>query len=234
MSNRPDLAGSRGLLLPPVANHVEALAEAVRGGAPVSHPEAADALARWISENLREGEPLPVVVVCTGNSRRSILGSTMGNLAAAFCELPEVRFRSGGTEPTAFNPRTIAALRAIGVHIEPTGDEAPPGPDGPPNPAYRVRWGLPGDPALEAIEFSKRYDDGINPRSGFAALMVCDEADAACPSVPGASIRLPIPFADPKSADGSPDEAARYAERRDDLGRWMLRALLGAQERLNR
>ena len=56
------------------------------------------------------GRPLPITFVCTGNSRRSILGATMGNVAAAYYGLPEVRCYSGGTAPTAFNPRTAATL----------------------------------------------------------------------------------------------------------------------------
>ncbi|QDV38923.1 low molecular weight phosphatase family protein [Tautonia plasticadhaerens] len=228
MTEIPD---NPALLLPPVASYVSSIAEAVGD---VPHAGAADRLAGWIASNLRPGEPLEVVVVCTGNSRRSILGATMGNVASAHFGLPEVRFSSGGTDPSAFNTRTVDALRAVGIEVSPTGDLAPPGPDGGPNPVYRIRWGAEGDPAAEAIEFSKRYDDPSNPRSGFAALMVCDEADASCPVVTGASLRLSIPFADPKEADDTPEEASRYAERRDDLARLMARALSRAKERLNR
>ena len=37
----------------------------------------------------------------------------MGNIAAAYYGLPNVRFYSGGTAPSAFNSRTIAALGEI-------------------------------------------------------------------------------------------------------------------------
>jgi arsenate reductase (thioredoxin) len=57
---------------------------------------------------------------------------------------------------------------------------------------------------METVEFSKRYDDPSNPQEGFAALMVCDEADAGCPAVRGASLRLSLPFADPKVYDDTP------------------------------
>src|ERR671935_50655 len=67
------------------------------------HREAGEKLAHWIAANLEPGKPLHVTVVCTGNSRRSILGASMGNLAAAYCGMPEVRFHSGGTAPSAFN-----------------------------------------------------------------------------------------------------------------------------------
>ncbi|WP_169977686.1 low molecular weight phosphatase family protein [Tautonia rosea] len=217
------MSARRPLLIPAVAAYVEHLAgEEAR----IAHPEMAEALGSWIARNRERGKASPVIVVCTGNSRRSMLGSTMGNIIASFVGYSEVRFSSGGTSPTAFNPRTIAALRAIGLVIEPTGVERDREESMESNPVYRVRWGtVAGNPETEAIEFSKRYDDARNPRSGFAALMVCDEADAGCPVVPGASIRLSIPFADPKEADGTPEESARYAERRDDLGRWMFHAL---------
>lgn len=222
-----DTPASRRRLLPAVAAHAEALALSPVAIAD-AHVGAVEALATWIADRHRPGEPLGVVVVCTGNSRRSVLGATMGNVAAAYWGLPEVRFGSGGTDPTAFNPRTAAALRAIGVLVEPTGREAPRGEPDTPNPVYRVRWGDPAS-GLEAEEFSKRYDDPANPAAGFAALMVCDEADAGCPTVRGAALRLSIPFADPKQFDDTPEEAARYAERRDDIGRFLIRTLQAAR-----
>lgn len=215
------IPGSRLRLLPGLARHAEGLADA-SGRIGEAHRAAGEALARWISENAQPGRTLHVIVVCTGNSRRSILGATMGNVTAAYWEMPEVRFHSGGTDPTAFNPRSIAALRQTGVEVEPTGEEAPRGEQGTANPVYRVRWGTPGEPPMEVEEFSKRYDDPSNPPSGFAALMVCDEADAGCPAVRGADLRLSLPFADPKSYDDTPEESARYAERRDELGRLMM------------
>jgi arsenate reductase len=225
------MPSSRRRLLPGLAEHVEGLARTPEqiGEA---HRAAGEALAAWIAEGYIPARPLGVIVVCTGNSRRSILGSTMGNLAAAYWGMPEVRFHSGGTDPTAFNTRTIAALRRIGVEVVPTGEEAPRGEPEVANPTYRVRWGVPGEPPMETVEFSKRYDDPSNPQSGFAALMVCDEADAGCPTVRGASLRLSLPFADPKRYDDTPEEAARYDERRDDLGRLMAWVMEQARRRL--
>lgn len=210
--SEPTPTGGRGGLAPPLSEHARRLAAEFGAIAP-GHREAGESLARWIAEHHRPGLPLHIIVVCTGNSRRSILGSSMGNLAAAFSGMPEVRFRSGGTDPTAFNPRTIAALRAIGFSIQPTGEEASAG-----NPIHRVSWGA----GLEALEFSKRYDDPSNPRGGFAALMVCNEADAGCPAVAGAGLRLAMPFDDPKAFDDEPCEPEKYAERRDEIGRLML------------
>jgi hypothetical protein len=85
---------------------------------------------------------------------------------------------------------------------------------------------------FETLEFSKKYDDPANPPEGFAALMVCGEADAACPLVKGAAVRISMPYLDPKIYDDSSFEAAKYAERRDDMGRLMLAALMQARQRL--
>lgn len=186
------------------------------------HRDAADNLATWLGRNYQPGKPLAVIVVCTGNSRRSVLGATMGNIAAAYYGLPDIRFYSGGTKPSAFNSRTVATLKAIGVEVEATGKEAPRGSAGDANPIYRVQWGK----GLEAVEFSKHYADAQNPQKGFAAIMVCSEADAECPLVKGASKRISAPYIDPKEHDGTAVEAAKYAERRDDIGRFMLSTLM--------
>lgn len=193
------------------------------------HATAGKELAQWIVREYKPGRPLHVTVVCTGNSRRSILGSTMGNVAAAYYGMPEVRFHSGGTAPSAFNPRTIASLKEIGVGVEPFGAEAPRGEPKTANPVYKVRW---GDSGLEATEFSKVYSDAANPQSGFAALMVCGEADAGCPFVKGAALRVSMPYLDPKIYDDSRYEAVKYAERRDDIGRLMLNVMMQARNRL--
>ncbi len=224
---------SRMRLLPKVRQHADLLTTSF-DMIDEAHRLAAQKLVDWIATNYRPGEPLNVVAVCTGNSRRSMLGSTMGNLAAAYYGMPEVRFFSGGTAPTAFNNRTVKTLKEIGLEIEPTGKEAAKGEPQTVNPNYRVRWGTPGatgEPPMESTEFSKRYDDPANPQQGFAALMVCGEADAACPLVKGAVLRVSMPYLDPKIYDGGAYETAKYAERRDDIGRLMLVVMMQARQR---
>jgi arsenate reductase len=62
--------------------------------------------------------------------------------------------------------------------------------------------------------------------------MVCSEADAACPVVKGATFRVSMPYLDPKIFDGSAFESAKYAERRDDMGRLMLATMMKMRRRL--
>jgi arsenate reductase (thioredoxin) len=218
---------SRATLDPALAAHLDTLSGDLNA-ITEPHQSAGRQLAGWLRARHRPGVALPVVVVCTGNSRRSMLGAMMGNAAASALGLPEVRFTSAGTAPSAFNPRTIAALQAIGFAIEPTGDEAPRGAENLPNPCYHVRWG--NREGQELVEFSKALGDPALPPSGFVAIMVCDEADAGCPFVPGAAARFSSPFPDPKAADGTPGEAARYAATRDAVGRLMLAVLAEVQK----
>ncbi|MFI5386385.1 MAG: hypothetical protein ACHQ50_09725 [Fimbriimonadales bacterium] len=221
---------SRGDLLLKVKAHAEALTTSFDMIDEV-HRDAGQKLADWVVKNYRPGEPLHVTVVCTGNSRRSILGATMGNVAASYYGMPEIRFHSGGTAPTAFNSRTVATLKETGVEVEPTGKVATRGEPETANPIYRVRWGA--SEKAETQEFSKHYGDSSNPQSGFAALMVCGEADAACPFVKGATLRVSMPYLDPKIYDGGAYETAKYAERRDDIGRLMLSVMMQARNRLD-
>jgi hypothetical protein len=218
---------SRTKLAPKLRAHADYLATTFDLIDPM-HREAGEKLARWIAANYEPGKPLHVTFVCTGNSRRSILGSSMGNLAAAYYGMPEIRFHSGGTAPTAFNSRTVAALKAVGFEVEPTGSEAPRAEPKTANPVYRVSWGE----GFEASEFSKHYGDASNPQKDFAALMVCGEADAACPFVKGATLRVSMPYLDPKIYDDGAYEAAKYAERRDDIARLMLAVMVQARGEL--
>jgi len=201
----------------------------------LDHLDSSERLFQAIVSQHIPGVELGVIVICTGNSRRSMLAATMGNIAAAYHGIPELRFYSGGTNPSAFNPRTIKTLKEVGVVIEPTKENATIGDAGEVNPVYMISWGnLPrmGVNRFEIKEFSKIYSDPYNPDKAFIALLVCDEADGSCPNVPGASQRIAMPFQDPKSFDGSDLESAKYSERRDEIGRIMLSIVLKARRHL--
>ena len=55
-------------------------------------------------------EPL-LTFICTHNSRRSHLSQIWAQAAAEFYDVPGVKTFSGGTEATACNERTVAALK---------------------------------------------------------------------------------------------------------------------------
>lgn len=175
------------------------------------HQSSMKQLSEWLKQRVKQKSD--IIVICTGNSRRSILTSTLGNILAAYRNWEGVRFFSAGTSPSAFNLRTIATLKQIGVEITATGSQAKAGTMGEKNPHYKVQWGKGKDSF--SLEYSKTLADVSLPARDFAALLVCSEADRECPVVEGASIRLGLPFADPKEHDGKPNEAACYAQTRD-------------------
>ncbi len=97
-----NVPASRRRLLPEVAAHLDGLTTSFDRIDP-PHLKAGELLADWIAANYTPGKELPMIFVCTGNSRRSILGATMANVAADYWGLPDIRCYSGGTAPSAFN-----------------------------------------------------------------------------------------------------------------------------------
>ena len=165
----------------------------------------------FVVSKLADDQPARLVFICTHNSRRSQFCQFWAWLAAHHFAISTVETYSGGTETTAFNSKAVAALRRAGFDIEFFSDGK--------NPVYEVRFG-PGTGPIQA--FSKVYDAAPNPKDGFAAIMTCSSADAACPTVAGADQRIAIPYDDPKEADGTEQEAEIYDERCRQIAREML------------
>lgn len=171
-------------------------------------------LAERVVDDHAHGRSTEMVFVCTHNSRRSHFGQVWAQVAAWWFGFDWVKTYSGGTEATAFDPRAVAALERAGLQIR-RGAE-------PSNPVYVVRAGEP-DGTLPAMAcFSKRYDAPDNPRQRFVAVMTCAQADADCPVVHGADLRIALPYDDPKAADGTDAEAKTYDERCAQIARELL------------
>lgn len=78
------------------------------------------------------------------------------------------------------------------------------------NPVYHPRW---NDEMQPYQAFSKKYDSEPNPKSDFAAIMICSDADENCPVVLGTDFRFSLPFDDPKTFDDTVWETAKYDKR---------------------
>jgi arsenate reductase len=89
------------------------------------------------------------------------------------------------------------------------------------NPTYEVRYSNKPEPLTV---FSKKFDDDFNPKRDFAAIMTCSHADENCPLVNGAATRIALTYNDPKDFDGTSQEAIKYSERVDEIGREILYA----------
>ena len=159
-------------------------------------------IALYIKTKKQSNEPANLIYICTHNSRRSHLSQIWSATAAQYYGVGDnIHNYSGGTEATAFNTRAVAAVERAGFIVKNPGGE---------NPHYSVLFAENG-PEIEC--FSKKYDDTANPTENFAAIMTCSDADKNCPYIPGASLRVPIPYEDPKNSDGTPEETAAYDAR---------------------
>lgn len=180
---------------------------------PAERKKILDQLTAFVQNKIDAGEKAYLNFICTHNSRRSHLSQIWAQTAAHAYGVPNVICFSGGTEATAFNPRAVKAMQDAGFSISKFADGE--------NPVYDVKFS-PGAPAIRA--FSKKYDDPFNQSNAFAAVMTCSHADENCPVVLGATARIALTYDDPKNFDGTPQEAAKYAERVREIGREILYA----------
>jgi protein-tyrosine-phosphatase len=164
--------------------------------------EQLEEVAAYVKEKSSAIQDVQMTFICTHNSRRSHMSQVWAQTAAHYYQIPNVQCYSGGTEATAFNPRAVKAMKKAGFNIEKTGNET--------NPVYLVSYSNKAEP-LQC--FSKKFEDDFNPQTNFAAIMTCSQADEGCPFVPGAEVRFSIPYEDPKVADDTPEEEAKYDER---------------------
>lgn len=168
-------------------------------------------LAMYILEDLNSDEQCHIIFICTRNSRRSHMSQLWAQTAAYYNGIRNVKCYSGGTGATAFNPRSVRALKKAGFEIEKKDSST--------NPVYLVKYAK--DEEL-VKGFSKKFSHESNPQEGFIAVMTCSDADESCPLVPGANERIAIPYEDPKIADDTPQEVEKYDERCRQIAREMF------------
>ncbi len=162
---------------------------------------ALDTLSDLIHQQIKVKGSAELLFVCTHNSRRSQFAQVWAQFFAQANGIAELTCYSGGTETTAVYPSTIAAITRAGLESEIVKEGE--------NPRYRLNLGE----GMKGVElYSKIYDDVSNPQAGFTAIMTCSEADDACPAIPGALVRVPLTYEDPKHSDGSPEEDETYDE----------------------
>lgn len=159
-------------------------------------------LADYIQNKVDANEEIRLNFICTHNSRRSHLSQIWAQTMAFHFGIQNVFCYSGGTEATALFPKVAETLTNQGFQIEKVSQEH--------NPVYTIKFDANQHPI---IGFSKTYFDDFNPKSNFAAIMTCSNADEGCPMVFGAEARLPIKYDDPKAFDGTEVMNEKYAER---------------------
>ncbi|MEI5983822.1 MULTISPECIES: protein-tyrosine-phosphatase [Sphingobacterium] len=168
-------------------------------------------LVTYIQEQVKHSNPVNLQFICTHNSRRSILAQVWTSIAADHFRIPLIKCFSGGTEETAVYPKIVETLRNQGLLLKKNEDEV--------NPIYELD--LP-EKKVQLKLFSKVYNHPLNPKTNFAAIMTCSQADAGCPFIPGADTRIPITYADPKSSDGTDIQDTVYWEKSLEIAQEMF------------
>ena len=156
----------------------------------------------FINAKLSANQAIRINFICTHNSRRSHLSQVWAQTMAYYFNINNVYCYSGGTESTALFPMVAETLQNSGFQINTISETD--------NPVYSIKYAH-NEPPI--IGFSKKLDDDFNPKSEFAAIMTCSQADGSCPFIAGAEKRIPITFEDPKVFDNSPQQVAKYQER---------------------
>ncbi|AWW30622.1 protein-tyrosine-phosphatase [Echinicola strongylocentroti] len=160
-------------------------------------------LVDYLQAKVDRNEPVLLNFICTHNSRRSHLAQVWAQCMAYYWGIGQVRSFSGGTEATALFPKVAETLSHQGFNVVKLQEEGK-------NPVYSIKYASNAHPV---IGFSKKWDDGFNPDSGFAAIMTCSQADEGCPFIAGAEQRIPVTYDDPKAFDGTPQQSEKYLER---------------------
>ena len=159
-------------------------------------------LTDFIQSKVSENKEIRINFICTHNSRRSHLSQAWAQTMANYFNIKNVFCYSGGTETTALFPMVTETLQNSGFQIKPISKNE--------NPIYSIKY---ADNEHPIIGFSKKLDDDFNPKSEFAAIMTCSQADGGCPFIAGAEKRIPLTFEDPKAFDNTPQQAEKYKER---------------------
>ncbi|MCS6821733.1 MAG: protein-tyrosine-phosphatase [Microscillaceae bacterium] len=175
-------------------------------------------ISQYIQAKRRAKKEINLTFICTHNSRRSQFGQVWAKVASVFYGIDHVQTYSGGTEVTACNIRTVKALQRAGVQIE-TMNEVSASAAVANNPRYAV---ILNSKVPTFYLFSKTYDDKTNPQKNFCAILVCSQADEACPVVLGAETRIYHGYTDPKHSDNTPQENETYDQTCREIAREMF------------
>ncbi|NDV16639.1 protein-tyrosine-phosphatase [Muricauda sp. TY007] len=173
--------------------------------------ETLSSLVEYIQGKVDDRESIQLNFICTHNSRRSHLSQIWAQTMAHHFGIEHVSCYSGGTEATALFPMVASTLANTGFEVLTLSEGK--------NPVYGIKFAENEHPV---ICFSKRMDDDFNPKSDFAAIMTCSQADEGCPFVPGAEKWIPITYEDPKAFDNTPQQAEKYSERSTQIATEMF------------
>ncbi|WBL22905.1 arsenate-mycothiol transferase ArsC [Zunongwangia sp. HRR-M8] len=181
--------------------------------------KALEVFIRFIAEKIKNKETVNLNFICTHNSRRSHFSQIWAQTIADYLSLKNVNSYSGGTEATAVYSSVLKTFEHVGFSVGHLSEEK--------NPFYFLKF---SEDALPILSFSKVYNHAFNPKKNFVSVMTCSQANEACPFVPGAEVRIPFTFEDPKISDGKKEEFEKYLEKSREIANDLLYVFTKAKE----
>lgn len=129
---------------------------------------------------------------------------------------------SAGSSVTALHANTREALMRAGILIEVSGNGN--------NPQHSAVF----NEAIPPLKlFSKDLDHPELPKKNFGAVLVCVNDAEACPFIPQADVRIPLPYSDPKKFDGTDEMIAAYDRSCREIATemfWVMKQVSGKTE----
>ena len=153
-------------------------------------------IANYIYKKISENKVPKLNFICTHNSRRSQFCQFWATFFSYYYNIKCEVF-SGGTLETEVNKAVINNIKNYGFNISFVELN---------NPVYSIKLKNQN----LGNYFSKLYHDFKNPKSKFAAIMTCSDAENNCPLVKGAEIKFSLQYEDPKKYDGTKIEKTEY------------------------
>ena len=130
--------------------------------------------------------------ICTHNSRRSHFSQIWAQVLSDYFKIKKFKSFSGGTISTEIAENVINSLIKCGFRLNSKIRKK--------NLIYKLSY---SDHLNEISCFSKKFNDKVNPKKNFVALMTCSSAEKNCPFIMGADKIISIPYEDPKIFDNS-------------------------------
>ena len=150
----------------------------------------------YVYKKLSENKIPKLNFICTHNSRRSQFCQFWATFFSYYYNIKCEVF-SGGTLETEVNKAVINNIKNYGFNI--SFEESN-------NPIYSIKFKNQN----LGNYFSKLYHDFKNPKSEFAAIMTCSDAENNCPLVKGAEAKFSLQYEDPKKYDNTKIEKTGY------------------------
>lgn len=164
----------------------------------------------FIQSKKNQNDVINLNFICTHNSRRSHFCQVWAQAMAAHFNIDKVFCYSAGTVETEIFPVVPITLQVQGFDLYMVSRGK--------NPVYAIKF---DDNSAPVHAFSKTIGYGGNPKSNFAAVMTCDDADKKCPILPGAEKRIAINYVDPKKSDGTAKMMETYYNKSLEIGQEM-------------